>query len=528
MATGQPEAGQAAPPAELLRELIESVRDYAIFSLDLHGIVTSWNAGARHIKGYEADEIIGSHFSRFYTLEAIERQWPQHELEVAKAQGRFEDEGWRVRKEGSRFWASVVITAMRDASGHLVGYLKITRDLTERHKHEEELAQSEKREREHAEALADAVRRMREYVAMVTHEMRNPLTPIRNAVSLMGQEPLGQGLESLRQTIDRQSAYLTRIVDDLMDVNRIEHGKFAISREPVALSDVLHRAIEASRPLIETRGHSLHIRCPEEPITLMGDSIRLTQVFVNLLNNAARYTPVGGRVSVFVETRGGQLIVRIADTGKGIAPQQLRRIFDPFTQIAQDSESLGGLGLGLALVRSIVELHGGNVEARSAGLGQGSEFVVTLPLAEPAVTPLPKLRDAPKPVRAARVLCVDNDRSVATSLARLLETMGHQAQKAFDGAAALDMAKTFRPHVVLLDISMSGMNGYEVATRLLEQQSDAPPMLVALTGWGEEHDKERAQRSGFRRHLLKPVTLEILESLVAGITTPDATPKAHA
>jgi CheY-like chemotaxis protein len=216
---------------------------------------------------------------------------------------------------------------------------------------------------------------------------------------------------------------------------------------------------------------------------------------------------------------------RVADTGKGIAPEQLRHIFEPFTQLLpKDSESLGGLGLGLALVRSIVELHGGNVEARSRGIGQGSEFVVTLPLTEPAtMTPLFELRDVALSPNPVRVLCVDNDRGVATGLARLLETMGHKTEKAFDGAAALHVAQTFRPDLVLLDISMPGMSGYEVATRLRDQQRDAPPMLVALTGWRQEHNRELAERAGFHRHLLKPVTPEILRSLITTISRHDET-----
>jgi PAS domain S-box-containing protein len=501
---------------ERFRCIVEGVSDYAIFTLDPKGNVTSWNAGARLLKGYEPDEIIGSHFSRFYTPEAIQCGWPQHELEAAQERVRFEDEGWRVRKDGSRFWASVVITALRNRAGDLVGYSKITRDLTQRHRREEALTQSEERLRKESEALGGAVQRMRDAIAVVSHELRNSLGPIRLAASLMAKRDLDPPLEHIRQTIDRQSALLTRLVDDLMDLSRIERGHLSIERKPVLLADVLSGAIEGSRPLIEARGHALRTRSPKEPITLLGDAVRLTQVFVNLLNNAARYTTFGGDISVLVETSGGHVMVRVADTGQGIAAELLERVFDPFTQLAlRDRDVPGGLGVGLALVRRIVELHGGTVKAWSQGVGHGSEFVVTLPLMEAATGGVHEIRKQGLAVpRTVRVLCVGDNHDGVNSLARQLEGMGHKADVAYGGAAALRTAQTLRPEMVLLDIDMLGMSGYEVARRLLEQQRDAPPRLVALTGWGREGDKQRAQDAGFYRYLIKPVTREALEGLL--------------
>jgi PAS domain S-box-containing protein len=501
---------------ERFRSVVEGLRGYAILTLDRNGNVTSWNAGACQLKGYEPDEIIGSHFSRFHTPEAIQRGWPQHELEGAKEQGRFEDEGWRVRKDGSRFWASVVITALRNAGGDLVGYSKITRDLTERHTREETLIQSEERLRKQSEALGDAVQRMRDFVAVVSHELRNALAPIQNAASLMAKRDLDPPLEHLCQTIDRQSALVTRLVDDLMDLNRVERGHFSIECEPVLLADVLNVAIEVSRPLIEARGHALQTQWQKEPIALLGDSSRLTQVFVNLLNNAARYTEIGGHISLLVETTGTDVTMTFADTGKGIAPELLERVFDPFTQLApRDRDAQGGLGVGLALARRIVEWHGGTIEALSQGVGHGSEFVVTLPLVKPATGRVPEVRGpGPAASRAVRVLCVDDNQHVVNGLARLLRSMGHEAHVAYDGAAAVREARTLRPELVLLDIDMPGMNGYEVARRLLEQQRDAPPRLVALTGWGRGSDKQRAQDAGFYRYVVKPLTRKTLGSLL--------------
>jgi PAS domain S-box-containing protein len=332
---------------ERFRSIVEGVRDYAIFTLDRDGNVMSWNAGARQLKGYEPDEIIGSNFSRFFTPEAIQRGWPQHELEVATEQGRFEDEDWRVRKDGSHFWASVVITALRDAAGDLLGYSKMVRDLTERHRREEALTQSEERLRKQSEALGEAVQRMRDFIAVVSHELRNSLEPIQLAAFLMAKGDLDPSLEHVPETIDRQSALLTRIVDDLMDLNRVERGQLSIEPEPLLLADVLRDAIETSRPLIEARGHALKTQWPKQPIGLLGDGVRLTQVFVNVLTNAAHYTPIGGQISLVVETIGSDVIVTVTDTGKGIAPEMLECVFEPFTQLApRDRDAHGGLGRG--------------------------------------------------------------------------------------------------------------------------------------------------------------------------------------
>jgi PAS domain S-box-containing protein len=499
---------------EHLRSLIDGVRHYAIFTLDLEGVVTSWNAGAREIKGYEPDEVIGTNFSRFYTPDAVNRGWPQKVLQAAKEQGHCEDEGWRVCRDGSRFWANVVITALRNQSGDVVGYSKITRDLTERRRREEALTQSEERLRKQGEALENTLRRTREFIAMLSHELRNSLAPIRNAASLMARKRLDPPLERLRQMIDRQSAALSRIVEDLMDVSRVEQGIFSIECEPVLLTDVLTRAVEASRPLIEARRHAMQMPLPNEPIELLGDSVRLSQAFINLLNNAARYTAIGGRIDIFAEITGQTVTVRVADTGRGIEPELLDRVFEPFTQLApNDKEARSGIGVGLSLVRRIVELHGGTVKAQSEGIGHGSEFIVTLPLVKAQTHPeLESPKKVPRAVSPIRVLCVE---AGGNELAGLVNAMGHTAAVAYDGAAALQVALTFRPHMALLDIDMPAVNGYELAARLHHEQRDPPPMLVALTGWGHDRDKQRAQDAGFQRYIAKPLTSEVLEGLLA-------------
>jgi PAS domain S-box-containing protein len=504
---------------ERFRSLVEAVRDYAIFTLDADGYVTSWNAGARLIKGYEPDEIIGAHFSRFYPPAAVERQWPQHELAVASVRGHFEDEGWRVRKDGSRFWANVVITAMRRSSGAVLGYSKITRDLTERHRREEAMSQRQERLRQNSKALEQTVRQMREFVAELSHELRGPLAPIRSAASRMAREDLSPTVERLRQTIDRQSGLLGRVLDDLLDMNRIERARYSIELELVQLTDVLSRSIEACRPLIEAHGHALQTQWPAQSVVLRGDGTRLTRAFINLLNNAASYTPDGGQISVLMETTSTDVTVRVKDTGKGIAPDALARIFDPFTRLAPpDGHAQAGPGLGLALVLRIVELHGGTVVARSEGVGFGSEFVVTLPLIKDATRSVDVRGDGRRSARAVRILCVDDNPDVANTLAKLLEAMGHETQTAHEAGVALRAARIFRPEVVLVDIDTAGMNGYELAKRLLEQQREAPPMLVALTAWARTGDQKRAQDAGFQRYLLKPVTREAVEGVLAILT----------
>jgi PAS domain S-box-containing protein len=619
---------------ERFRLLIAGVKDYAIFMLNPQGIVETWNAGAAQIKGYSANEIIGCHFSVFYPPDAIKRGLPDTELRGAMMQGRFEDEGWRLRKDGSRFWANVIITAVRNASGHLIGFSKITRDLTERRRHEDELRKSEERfrllvdgvteyaimtldsegfvtswnagaerikgykspeilgkhvshfypseavlsnkpwedlriarehgrvtdegwrlrkdgtlfwastvitslhdqtgrphgfamvtqdltQRRNAEALADTTQRMHEFIAMLAHELRNPLAPIRNAVALMGRKGLKDPtLESMRQTIDRQSMLLTRLLDELLDVNRIARGQFVIERELVDVRDVLTRAIETSRPLIDSRRHSLEVSVPDQPARVLGDALRLTQTFVNLLNNAAKYTPEGGSIRLSAAVRGAEIEVRVIDNGAGIERDMLEKVFDLFVQVDSTMQhALGGLGVGLALVRRVVELHGGNVLARSEGKTYGAEFVVRLPLSIEQIQVI-STRESPVPgsIRALRVLIVDDNRDAADSLNLLLASMGQCVYVAYDGQSAISAAKAFKPEIVLLDIGMPQMSGYDVARALRADASASKSALVAVTGWGQEADKERAKDAGFTYHFVKPISEDALRMILTEVS----------
>ncbi len=489
---------------ELFRLLVEGVKDYAIFMLDPEGLVTSWNRGAELIKGYAAEEIVGRHFSTFYPADALARAWPEHELQVARAEGRFEDEGWRVRKDGSLFWANVIITALYDDENRLRGFVKVTRDLTERKR---------------VEALEEADLRRNEFLAMLSHELRNPLAPIKNALGVMRMSGVEESsLIWARTVVERQVSHLTRLVDDLLDVSRIAVGKITLQRKSIDVAQVVASAVEASRPLIDARGHDLTVRVPQEPLPIEGDLTRLSQALTNLLNNAAKYTPPAGEIHLSVGTEeGGRVAIRVRDTGSGISADLLPEVFDLFTQGERSLDrSEGGLGVGLTLAQRLIKLHGGSIEALSEGAGRGSEFVIHLPLATvPAASSLASHRPAERwPASSRRVLVVDDNRDAAESLETLLKLWGHQALSANDGPQALSLATEFHPEVVLLDIGLPGMDGYEVARRLRVLPGGEKALIVAVTGYGRSSDRLQSQEAGFDHHLVKPVQPEVLHELI--------------
>jgi PAS domain S-box-containing protein len=355
---------------ELLRLLVDSVRDYAIFMLDAAGHVATWNAGAERIKGYRGDEIIGRHFCTFYPAEAVATGVCDRELEIAAREGRFEDEGWRVRKDGSQFWANVVISAVRDRRGELVGFSKVTRDLTERKQAEEERAA--RLAAEQANVAKD------EFLAVLGHELRNPLAPIVTALQLIKLRGDGR-LSKEQQVIERQVNQMIRLVEDLLDVSRIAKGKIALKKQRVDLRDTVARAIETSSALLDQRRHHVRVDAPTHEIAVDGDEGRLTQVFANLITNAAKYTKPGGNIQIVIEPQGREVVVQVIDDGVGMEPALLPRIFDLFVQGSQSTERAGGLGIGLTLVRKLVDLHDGTIVANSDGPGLGSKFTVRLP-----------------------------------------------------------------------------------------------------------------------------------------------------
>jgi PAS domain S-box-containing protein len=487
---------------ERFRLLIEGVVDYAVYMLDPDGVVTSWNAGAARITGYERDEIIGRHFSVFYADDEVDAGRPWEELARARRDGRAEDEGWRVRKDGKRFWARVVVSALYDAEGHLRGFAKVTQDLSDRR---------------HIQDLEKAARNVNEFIAMLAHELRNPLAPIRSAVEIMGRLPAGDPRhDGLRGTIERQSGQLARIVDDLLDIARLTRGTLSIERTPVDLAEVVRRAAETAAPAVEAGKHRLEVDLPPEALEVDGDLHRLTQLLSNLLNNAARYTPSGGRISVQAAREDGSAIVRVRDTGRGIEPQLLERIFDMFVQGRSAIERIGGgLGVGLALARRIAEAHGGSLSAHSEGEGKGAELTLRLPLRGKTKRRANAAKaEGVGAMVARRILVVDDNVDAAVTLELLLKSLGHETRAAYEGNQALRVAAEFHPDVVLLDIGMPGLDGYEVARRLRALNHEQPMRIVAVTGWGQEADRSRSREAGFDVHLVKPVDPNLLTRVI--------------
>jgi PAS domain S-box-containing protein len=492
---------------ERFRLLIESVTDYAIFMLDPVGRVSTWNVGAQRIKGYRTDEILGRHFSVFYPADVAKGGKCEDELALATHEGRFEEEGWRVRKDGTHFWANVVLTAMRGRDGMLVGFAKVTRDLTERKRAQEEQA---------ARVAAEQANRAKdEFLAMLGHELRNPMAPILTALELMKLRG-SAAFTKEQEIIERQVSHMMHLVDDLLDVSRITRGKVELKREVIDVREVLAKAIEVASPLLEQRHQHLEIHAAAQPLPIDGDPPRLTQIFANLLTNAAKYTPVGGHIEVSVAGTAGQVTVAVKDDGIGIDAELLPRVFDLFEQGAQAADrSTGGLGIGLALVRSLTHAHGGRVRAESAGPGLGSCFTVELSLVEsdqPAASAF--TRDAtPSHGATARILLVDDNEDARVLMADLLAAVGHDVRTAGDAAEALAVVKDFRPDVAILDIGLPVMDGYELAGRLREELTGRPASLVALTGYGQQQDRARSQEAGFDLHLVKPI--EVPELLAA-------------
>jgi PAS domain S-box-containing protein len=762
---------------ERFRLMVEGVKDYAIFMLDPRGRVATWNAGAERLKGYKADEIIGQHFSRFYPQDALDRGWPEEELRRATADGRVEDEGWRLRKDGSRFWANVVITALRDASGTLRGFAKVTRDLTERRQAEanarrllqeeaarkaaQEAAEVIERQREQLQvtltSIGDAVvvtdregvvtflnpvaaaltgwepheavgqplaqvfrlvhertrqpvenpvnrvfrenrvvemanrtallardgrevpiadsaapirgrggavcgavmvfrdvsearramearlylaaivessddaimgqtldgriaswnrgaerlygytaaeivgqplallvpadhpdelpviteriargeyiehfetqrlrkdgsrvdvsltispvkdaegrvigaskiarditarkeedRRKSEFLALLAHELRNPLAPMRNGLQVLRLAGNNRAeAERARTLMERQLQHLVRLVDDLLDVSRISRGKLRLRKERITVQAAAEHALEVCGQVVKDQGHELMVRLPEEPVYVDADRTRLAQALCNLLTNAAKYSDPGSRIWLTAERQGGEAVLRVKDTGIGIPPDLLPRVFDLFMQVDRSLEkSQGGLGVGLTIVKRLVEMHGGSVEAHSEGPGRGSEFVIRLPVVLSVVRESPQTddRQTERPARR-RILIVDDNVDAALSLAMMLELAGNEVRTAHDGEAGVEAAEAFRPDVILLDIGMPKLNGYEACRRIRARPWARDVVLVALTGWGQEEDRRRSREAGFNNHLVKPVEPADLDELLAGLTSETA------
>ena len=384
----------------------------------------------------------------------------------------------------------------------------------------EENARLLKESQLNAAALQDADRRKDEFLATLAHELRNPLAPIRNGVQILRMSPNGAHSDTVREMMDRQLTHLVRLIDDLLDVSRVSQGKFDLRRERISLQAALQPAIETSNPLIDAAGHKLVLEVPEEELWLDADLTRIAQVISNLLNNAAKYTPDKGRITLRLAQDGQQAVISVTDNGMGIPPDMLPKVFDLFTQVARNLDrSKGGLGIGLALVQRLVRMHGGTIEATSEGLDKGSTFTVRLPLAHAPKKTVETAADAQPAAngRALQVLIVDDNIDSAKTTGWMTEMLGHMPTLAADGIEALAAAKELKPDVIVLDIGLPGMSGYDVCRALRADPAFKNTTLIAQTGWGQEKDRKQAFDAGFDHHLVKPVNFKEFSALLAKV-----------
>jgi PAS domain S-box-containing protein len=494
-----------------LAAIVESSQD-AIISKTLDSVIRTWNAGAERLFGYSAEEAVGRSITLLIPPDRLDEE---REILSRLARGeRIEHyETVRMARDGRLLDISLTISPIRDAEGRVIGASKIARDVTERKRAEETL-------REAVAALEEADRRKDEFLAVLAHELRNPLAPLRNGLQVMR---LAAGNAELvaksRDMMDRQLSHMVRLIDDLLDISRIHRDKVELRRSRVLLADIVSSAVETARPTLEAARHQLTVALPPEAVHLEADLTRMAQVFGNLLNNSAKFTERGGHIWLTATLEGGEVSVAVRDTGIGIPASALPKIFDLFSQVDRSIErSAGGLGIGLALVKGLVEMHGGTVEAASPGLGRGSTFTVRLPVLEsrqvepPAEEPAAEAPDSSGSKR--RILVVDDNRDAAASMAVMLQLLGNEVCTAHDGLEAMELAERFRPQIVLMDIGMPNLNGYEATRRIREQPWGREIAIIALTGWGQEVDRARSKEAGCNGHLVKPVGLTDLEKLL--------------
>jgi PAS domain S-box-containing protein len=507
---------------QTLRALVQSC-PLAIMLLEPEdGVVRLWNPAAERIFGWREDEVLGR------PLPSVpDDRWDEflRNLQAVLCgtlpQGM---ETLRRTKGGETIHVSLWTNTVPDEHGR-PRVLTLVADVTARKQIENALRKSDEELRHRVKELAAEDRRKDEFLAMLAHELRNPLGAISNAGYVLGQLDQTPAADArtrdLVAVIGRQIRHLSRLVDDLLDVSRFTRGRIELRKREAELRPIVEGAVETTRPMLEEKGHRLTVSLPGEPVYLDADATRIEQVLANLLHNAAKFTDPGGKIELtaeITETDGGQVVLRVRDDGQGIEPELLPRIFDLFVQEDRTlARSHGGLGIGLTLVHGLVERHGGTVEAHSGGPGCGSELVVRLPCRRgPAAEP-DALRQQPEADERgpARVLLVEDNLDAAEALAELLRLWGHDVEVAHDGAAAVQSASTRRPDVILLDIGLPGMDGYQVAGALRRLPELQGTLIVALTGYGQESDRQRSARAGFDCHLVKPVDLEELRRLVS-------------
>jgi PAS domain S-box-containing protein len=532
--------------AEIYQRLVKEVRDYAIFMLDQQGFIRTWNVGAERLKGYTPEEIVGRHFSCFYPEADIRNKKPDKELEIALAEGRLEDEGWRIKKDGSRFWANVIITAIFDENHKHIGFGKVTRDLTERRMAEEALraerADLEKRVEERTAALAKAnldlanankamarangelerASRMKDqFLAVLSHELRTPLTSIYGWLSMLRAGKVEQpDMMKALQVIERNVRAQTQLVDDLLNVSRVVTGNLKIAPQWIDPVSVVNAAVDSILPAAMAKNINISVEAADSE-RIYADPDRLQQVVWNLLTNAVKFTGKGGEVKVEVARVASKIQISVSDTGQGIAPEFLPYVFDRFSQAdASTTRKTGGLGLGLSIVRHIVELHGGAVIAHSEGLGRGTTIIIQIPI--PAI----RRREDSEPPEAhatslegLKVMIVEDEDDTREMLEQALQSYGASVLVAASAAEALQQIAGKEPDVLISDIGLPNMDGYEL---LLKIRSEMPEKLrnipaVALTAFATAEHKEKSKLAGYQAHISKPVAVPDLISVLARV-----------
>jgi PAS domain S-box-containing protein len=506
---------------ERYRLLVDSVQDYAIFLLDANGEVATWTSGAARMKGYSAEEVVGQHFRMFFTPEDQARGFPELELRRAAADGRFEGEGWRVRKDGTRFWGNEIIAPIRRHDG-VRGFAKVVRDLTEK--------QRAALEREQLYTAAQEANRLKdEFLGTVSHELRTPLNAILGWAHLLQHSDLS--LDPAKQTralaaIERNAQIQVQLVNDLLDVSRIISGTMRLRIAPAHLPAVVHAAVEAVQPAAQAKGVALRVTVDPATTTLVADEDRVQQIVWNLLANAIKFTPAGGTVTLHTRRTGESTDLVVSDTGSGIAPDLIPFVFDRFRQAdGSTTRAAGGVGLGLAIVRHLVELHGGQVEAFSGGSGKGATFTVSLPspplvpalaAKEPTLPSPPTFEPLPT-LATVRVVIVDDNDDTREVLTAILKESGAEVVAAESAAGGLALIAERVPDVIVADIGMPGEDGYAFIERVRRIDAAKSIPAIALTAFARNEDRERALNAGYQLHVAKPFDPRTIVHAVHGI-----------
>jgi PAS domain S-box-containing protein len=497
---------------ERLRITLASIGD-GVVSTDAEGRVVFLNGVAEALTGWPQTEAAGRPLPEiFHIIDEGTRLPVENPAMRALREGQVVDlanHTLLIARDGTERPIDDSAAPMQDGSGAILGAVLVFRDVTERRRADQEL-------RQRAAELAEADRKKDDFIAMLAHELRNPLAPVLTGLQVMRRSTDPAVVAKAGVMMERQLSHMVRMIDDLLDISRMSRNKLRLQKGRILLADVVNHALEVASPAVAAAGHALHVSLPSEPVVLEADLTRLAQVFGNILANSAKYTQRGGQIWLDAQVQGGAVSISIRDTGIGIPADALGGVFDMFSQVDRSVERVaGGLGIGLALVKALVEAHGGQVTAESPGLGAGSTFTVRLQVADREAAPLAAPPGKIRPVLAGRkVLVADDNEDAAASLAELLEMLGNEVHVAHDGAQALETAERVRPDLVLMDIGMPRADGLTATRRLRERPWARGVTIIALTGWGQNSDRERTRAAGCDDHLVKPVTISQLEKLL--------------